>query len=104
MISKITGKNQITIPAKIAEREKIKPGSFISWEIGEEEHVLIVRVFPDPVSMTRELKGKGRSIRKSTESKKTGKKHPGKGDAVERLIRERETEDVNGLAANSEKA
>ncbi len=100
MISKVTGKNQITIPAKIAEREKIKPGSFISREIGEEEHLLTVRVYPDPVSMTRELKGKGKSIKR----KKKGKKHPGKDDTVERLIRERETEDIKGLAGDSEEA
>jgi AbrB family looped-hinge helix DNA binding protein len=35
MITTVTGKNQITIPAKLANQLGIQPGTRIEWSIGE---------------------------------------------------------------------
>lgn len=77
MISRVTGKNQVTIPVKIAEREGITRGSIIDWRATDKAHVLEVRVFPDPVTMAEELQGRGKKSVKNV------------GGAVQRLIDER---------------
>lgn len=78
MTTKVTGKNQVTIPSKIAEQEGIRRGSIIEWRTTDREHVLEVHVYPDPVMMAEELRGRG----------KRAMRH-GSG-AVRRLLEERE--------------
>ena len=80
MITTVTGKNQITIPAKIADQQGIKPGSLLDWQISSREHVLEVYVYPDPATMAKGLKGRGRKASKK------------KADVVERLVEERRRE------------
>ena len=44
MITTITGKNQITIPAKLAVQLNIQPGMRIDWSVND-DGVLIARPF-----------------------------------------------------------
>ena len=62
MITTVTGKNQITIPAELARELDIAPGTRLDWAKGE-TGVLIVKVIPNR-AIVRERKAKrfGRSI------------------------------------------
>ncbi len=77
MVTRVTGKNQVTIPAKIAEGQGIRRGSMLDWRATDKAHVLEVRVFPDPVTMAEELQGRGKKSAENVNS------------TVQRLIDER---------------
>jgi AbrB family looped-hinge helix DNA binding protein len=77
MITKVTGKNQVTIPAKIAAAEGIQPGTRLDWESTDEENVLRVLILPDPATLAAELRGRGSTYKRSG------------SDPVANLIRER---------------
>lgn len=80
MITRITGKNQVTVPASIVAKASLRPGTRLDWEIAE-EGVLIVRILPDRGTLAARLRGGGR-------------KHlRGAGSAVERLVDERASDD-----------
>jgi AbrB family looped-hinge helix DNA binding protein len=81
MITRVTGKNQVTIPAKVAAQAGIKPGAMLDWTVSEKNHVLEVHVYPDPASLSKELRGRGC---------KTSKQKSG---AAERLVEERVREE-----------
>ncbi len=46
MITTVTGKNQITIPAELARELDIAPGTRLDWAKGE-TGVLIVKIIPN---------------------------------------------------------
>jgi bifunctional DNA-binding transcriptional regulator/antitoxin component of YhaV-PrlF toxin-antitoxin module len=80
MISRITGKNQVTVPASIVEKASLRPGTRLDWAVAE-EGVLIVKVLPDRGTLAARLRGSGREhLRRA-------------GGAVERLIDERASEE-----------
>lgn len=58
MITKVTGKNQVTIPARIARMLDIQPGTRLNWEIGE-DGTLLVHVLPRRGQLAREAAGMG---------------------------------------------
>jgi bifunctional DNA-binding transcriptional regulator/antitoxin component of YhaV-PrlF toxin-antitoxin module len=60
MITTLTGRNQITIPASIAARFSLKPGARIEWLPGAAPDEIRCRILPDPARLARELKGAGR--------------------------------------------
>lgn len=59
MITTVTGKNQITIPAKLVRALDIQPGQRIDWSIGE-DGVLHARVLPSRGKLARQAAGMGR--------------------------------------------
>jgi AbrB family looped-hinge helix DNA binding protein len=59
MITTVTGKNQITIPAALARKLSIEPGQRIDWEIGE-DGVLIAKLLPRREELARRAAGMGR--------------------------------------------
>ena len=59
MITTVTGKNQITIPAALARKLNIEPGQRIDWHINE-EGVLIARLLPKRGELARLVAGIGR--------------------------------------------
>lgn len=59
MITTVTKKNMVTIPAKIGQRYKIKPGYRLEWQPHEDDF-LLVRVIPDRGELARRLLGSGR--------------------------------------------
>ena len=81
MITTITGKNQVTVPAAIARRADIHPGTRLDWEMADTEGVLVVRVLPDPATLASAVCGRGRKYKRSD------------ADAVRNLVSERERED-----------
>ncbi|CAN5447929.1 hypothetical protein BH23VER1_BH23VER1_08310 [soil metagenome] len=60
MITTVTGKNQITIPAQIANEIGLKKGSRIEWRRGSQPDELRCIVLPDPAALAASLRGAGR--------------------------------------------
>ena len=84
MITRITGKNQVTVPAEIVDKAGLKAGTRLDWRTTDREGVLEVRVLPDHITLAAGLRGRGNSFRQQD------------GSAVARLHRERETEEDAG--------
>jgi AbrB family looped-hinge helix DNA binding protein len=61
MITTVTGKNQITIPAELARELDISPGTRLDWAKGE-TGVLIVKIIPNRAELARRLAGRGRRL------------------------------------------
>jgi AbrB family looped-hinge helix DNA binding protein len=80
--TRITGKNQVTVPAEIVAKAGLKPGTRLDWRTTDREGVLEVRVLPDQATIAAGLLGRGSRFKKQ------------EGSAVTRLIREREEEDA----------
>ncbi len=78
MITTVTQKNMVTVPAKIAQQYGIKPGYRLEWVAMDDER-LLVRVIPDRRELSRRLLGKGRALAPQR-------------DAVAELIEERASE------------
>ena len=71
----------MTVPAAIAVRAKMHPGTRLDWEPATQEGMIIVRVLPDPAELASGLRGRGRKDRRRGTA------------AVGNLIRERARED-----------
>jgi AbrB family looped-hinge helix DNA binding protein len=79
MITTVTQKNMITIPAEIARQLGIKPGYRLDWQIIEGKDEIIVRIIPDRGELARRMLGAGR-------------KFSPKRDSVKELVAERAKE------------
>ncbi len=60
MVTTVTGKNQVTIPARLAAELGIAPGTRLEWEHGEKPSELRVRILPDRRAIANGLLGAGR--------------------------------------------
>lgn len=79
MITTVTQKNMVTIPAEVGRRFGIRPGWRLDWQPVEGRDEILVRVIPDRGELARRLLGAGRQF--SSER-----------DSVAELIAEREAE------------
>jgi len=79
MITTVTQKNMITIPAEVSCRLGIKPGWKLDWQLVEGKDEILVRVIPDRGELARRLLGAGRQFSPQR-------------DSVAELIAEREAE------------
>jgi AbrB family looped-hinge helix DNA binding protein len=79
MITTVTSKNMVTIPAEIGRRLGIKPGYRLDWQPVEGKEEILVRVIPDRGELARRLLGAGRDFAPER-------------DAVAELIQERAAE------------
>jgi bifunctional DNA-binding transcriptional regulator/antitoxin component of YhaV-PrlF toxin-antitoxin module len=79
MITTVTQKNMITIPAEVGRHYGIRPGYRLDWQPIEGKDEILVRVIPDRQELARRLLGAGRRF--SPER-----------DAVAELIAERSAE------------
>lgn len=79
MITTVTQKNMITIPAEVGRHFGIKPGYRLDWQVMEGRDEILVRVIPDRAELARRLLGAGRRFAPER-------------DAVAELIAEREAE------------
>lgn len=60
MITTVTQKNMITIPAEVGRRFGIKPGYRLDWQPVEGKDEILVRVIPERGELARRLLGGGR--------------------------------------------
>lgn len=81
MITTVTQKNMVTIPAEIGRAFGIKPGWRLEWVADVERNEIIVHVIPDRGELARRLLG-------------SGKKFSPERDSVAELIAERESEEA----------
>lgn len=79
MITTVSQKNMITIPADVARQLGIKPGYRLDWQVVEGKDQIIVRVIPDRGELARRMLGAGR-------------KYSPKRNAVKELVEERARE------------
>lgn len=79
MTTTVTQKNMVTIPAEVARKMGIKPGSRLDWKAVEGTDEMLVRVIPDRGELARRLLG-------------TGRKFSPERDAVAELVEERAKE------------
>jgi bifunctional DNA-binding transcriptional regulator/antitoxin component of YhaV-PrlF toxin-antitoxin module len=84
MITRLTGKNQVTVPAEIARKDGMRPGTKLEWRATNRAHILEVRVLPDPASLAAYLRGRGKRLRRRP------------GSAVDRLVEQRTEEEETG--------
>lgn len=87
MITKITGKNQVTLPAKLVKTLGLTPGTELEWEIGP-NRTLIATPRPTRAQRAAALWGAGRKYLR-----------PG-SDPVGDLIAERLQDEDEGPAAS----
>lgn len=80
MITTVTQKNMVTIPAEVGRRYGIRPGYRLDWQPVAGTDEILVRVIPDRQELARRLLGAGRRF--SPER-----------DAVAELVAERAAED-----------
>ena len=79
MITTVTQKNMIPIPAEVGRHFGIKPGYRLDWQVMEGRDEILVRVIPDRAELARRLLGAGRRFAPER-------------DAVAELIAERQDE------------
>lgn len=60
MMTTVTQKNMITIPAESGRHFGIKPGYRLDWQPVEGKEEILVRVIPDREELARRLLGAGR--------------------------------------------
>lgn len=64
MITTVTGKNQITIPAAIANRIGLKNGSRIEWHLSSNPDEIRCILLPEPATLAANLRGAGKRFLK----------------------------------------
>jgi AbrB family looped-hinge helix DNA binding protein len=64
MITTVTGKNQITIPAAIANRIGLKSGSRIDWQLSSKPDEIRCIILPEPSVIAAGLRGAGKRFLK----------------------------------------
>lgn len=80
MITTVTQKNMVTIPAEIGRYFGIKPGYRLDWQPVEGKDEILVRIIPDRGELARRLLG-------------TGQRFSPDRNAVAELMTERAMED-----------
>lgn len=60
MITTVTQKNMVTIPAEVGRKFGIKPGFQLDWEATGENQIM-VHVLPSRDVLARQLQGKGKA-------------------------------------------
>jgi AbrB family looped-hinge helix DNA binding protein len=63
MITRVTGKNQITIPAALARELNITAGTELAWSKGKKPGTLSLYVKPTPEATVREIRELGAPYR-----------------------------------------
>jgi bifunctional DNA-binding transcriptional regulator/antitoxin component of YhaV-PrlF toxin-antitoxin module len=79
MVTTVTTKNMVTIPAAVGRQFGIRPGFRLDWDPIAGTDEIRVRVLPDRAELARRLAGAGRT-------------YAPERDAVAELIAEREQE------------
>jgi AbrB family looped-hinge helix DNA binding protein len=62
MVTTVTQKNIVTIPAEVRRKLGVKPGWKLDWQPVEGRDEILVRVIPDRGERARRLLGAGRKL------------------------------------------
>jgi bifunctional DNA-binding transcriptional regulator/antitoxin component of YhaV-PrlF toxin-antitoxin module len=83
MTTTLTGKNQVTVPAEIAQKLGLTSGAQLDWAIGRKPRQIVITVKPSRKELLRRAQEIGRKYRKAGQ------------DPVGDLIRERAQDDLD---------
>jgi bifunctional DNA-binding transcriptional regulator/antitoxin component of YhaV-PrlF toxin-antitoxin module len=84
MVTTVTGKNQVTIPAEVAAELGIVKGMRVEWKADKRTGTLQGHLLPDRQAMLHSLRGAGRPYLKRARSAVTGLIAERTGDDKER--------------------
>jgi len=65
MTTTLTGKNQITVPAEIARKLGLTPGSKLNWTVGNKPNKIIITIKPSRKQLLEEVRAIGRKVKRS---------------------------------------
>ena len=82
MKTSLTGKNQVTVPASIASKLKLEPGTQFDWSIGDAPNTILIHIEPSRQAMLARLREIGIGARKN------------EADSVAQLIAGRMADDL----------
>lgn len=83
MTTTLTGKNQVTVPAAIAQKLGLTPGAQLDWVVGDKPNKIVITIKPSRKQLLEEVRAIGRKWKK-----------PGR-DSIGDLIRERVQDDLD---------
>ena len=69
MKTTLTGKNQVTVPAVIASKLKLEPGTRFEWSIGDASNTILIHIQPSRQAMLAKLREIGISHHRSPPNK-----------------------------------
>jgi AbrB family looped-hinge helix DNA binding protein len=76
----LTGKNQVTVPAEIARKFDLHPGSKLDWSEGKQPGTILIRVQPSVGQLLKRAQELGSKLKNRK--------------LVDELVRSREDEDA----------
>jgi bifunctional DNA-binding transcriptional regulator/antitoxin component of YhaV-PrlF toxin-antitoxin module len=79
MISTLTGKNQVTVPAELARELSLEPGTQLDWTAGPTPNTILIRILPSKRQVLDRIQALGATIKNR--------------NLIEELIQERASED-----------
>lgn len=62
MISTLTGKNQVTVPAELARELRLMPGTRLDWAAGESPNTILIRILPSKRQVLDRIQELGSTI------------------------------------------
>ena len=64
MITTLTGKNQVTVPAEIVKEMQLERGSRFEWTLGERPGVIVIEVKPSKSQLLKRVQELGKSCKR----------------------------------------
>ncbi len=65
MRTSLTGKNQVTVPAAIASKLKLEPGTQFDWSIGDTPNTIVIHIQPSRAAILARLREIGLKSREN---------------------------------------
>ncbi len=62
MISTLTGKNQVTVPAELARQFGLEAGARLDWTAGDKPGTLIVEILPSTKQLLQRARELGKAL------------------------------------------
>lgn len=81
MTTTLTGKNQVTVPAEIAQKLGLQAGARFDWALGDQPNQIVITVKPTRRQLLERVRQIGRTFKKKGQ------------EPIADLVREREEED-----------
>ena len=81
MTTTLTGKNQVTVPAEIAQQLGLQAGAQFDWAVGDQPNRIVITIKPTRKQLLERVRTIGRAFKKAGQ------------DPIGDLVREREEDD-----------
>jgi AbrB family looped-hinge helix DNA binding protein len=81
MTTTLTGKNQVTVPAEIAQKLGLQAGAQFDWAVGDQPNRIVITIKPTRKQLLERVRKIGRAFKKEGQ------------DPIGDLVREREEDD-----------